>query len=133
MNDSKNEEKSSGSRLMRLSNGAGFVVAIGGFLLTLLVQSATLIWWAAGITNTQRNLAEAAERQAQELVALRKDFTELAKISLDNREIQIKFAVNERRLDRLDGDLEKIKELAAQRAPLMEDLKQLLRERRERK
>ena len=92
--------------------------ASSGFVLAVIVQTGGLIWWAAGITQTQKIHGE-------EIVALRRDLRDLAKILADSTgpaaDIKARLAAVERDVGRVQGDVENIKKLAGEHTPMYLD------------
>ena len=86
--------------------------ASSGFLLAVVVQTGGLVWWASGITQTQKSHGE-------EIVALRKDLRDLAKILADSTgpaaDIKARLVVIERDVGRIQSDVENIKDLVRSR------------------
>ena len=92
--------------------------ASSGFMLAVIVQTGGLVWWASGITQTQKIHGE-------EIVALRRDLRDLAKILADSTgpaaDIKARLVAVEREVARVQGDVENIKKLAGERTPMYED------------
>ena len=91
--------------------------ASSGFLLAVVVQTGGLVWWASGITQTQKSHGEeiVALRKdwREEIVELRKDLRDLTKLLADSTgptaDIKARLVAIEREVGRIQADVENIK------------------------